>query len=112
MGENERMDDAGFTHEILKGLPTTMVPATLAARILGDFDRVAARPSKLTAMLARIGERLWPGAPVWQPASVLAFSLVIGLTAGAILPSPGTAAAVSDQVAVAALDATPDMDMD
>lgn len=112
MGENERKDDARFAQEILKVLPTMAVPAALQARILSDFDHVAARPGKRTGMLVRIGERLWPGVPVWQPASVLAFSLVIGLTAGAFLPSPGTTAAVSDQVVVAALDTTPDMDMD
>jgi hypothetical protein len=112
MSENERMDDASFTHEILKGLPTTAVPAALEARILGDFDRVAVRPGKLAAMLLHIGERVWPGAPVWQPASVLAVSLVMGLTAGAFLPSPVTGAPASDLVVVAALDNTPDMDMD
>ena len=112
MGENERTDDAGFTQEILKALPAVAVPAALEARILGDFDRMAARPGKLTAMLARIGERLWPGAPVWQPASVLAVSLVMGLTAGALLPSPGSGAPASDLVVVAALDNPPDIDLD
>jgi hypothetical protein len=112
MSENERMDDARFAQQILKLLPGAAVPAALEARILGDFDRVAVRPGKVTAMLARIGERLWPGVPVWQPASVLAVSLVMGLTAGALLPSPGTAAPASDLVVVAALDNPPDIDLD
>ncbi len=112
MGENERMDDAGFTHEILKALPAVTIPAALEARILGDFDRLGMRPGKLAGMLARIGERLWPGVPVWQPASVLAVSLVMGLTAGAFLPSPGSVTPASDLVVVAALDNTLDIDLD
>ena len=112
MSENERMDDAQFAQEILKALPAAAVPAVLEARILGDFDRVAMRPGKLAGVLARIGERLWPGVPVWQPASVLAVSLVMGLTAGALLPSPGTVVPASDLVVTAALDNPPDIDLD
>jgi len=112
MSENERMDDARFAQEILKVLPAAAVPAALEARILGDFDRMAVHSGKLAAMLARIGERLWPGVPVWQPASVLAVSLMIGLTAGAFLPAPGTGAPASDLVVAAALDNTADIEMD
>jgi small basic protein len=53
----------------------------------------------------RWGELLWPGAPVWQPVSALALSLVIGLTAGALVPAVAASSASSDQV-VAALDTT------
>lgn len=112
MGEKERMDDAGYAHEVLKGLPGIAVPASLGMRILADFDRVSAtRGSRLTPFLARFGERLWPGAPAWQPASVLAISLVVGLMAGAFIPSPTASNPASEQV-VAALDTTPEMDLD
>jgi hypothetical protein len=106
MRDNERTDDARFAEDILKGLPTAAVPAGLEARILADFDRV--RPGRRSAFLARLGERLWPGAPAWQPASVLALSLAIGLMAGTFVPSPTV---TTDQV-ITALDTTPDMDLD
>ncbi len=110
MVENKRIDDAEFAHEILKVLPTTAVPAALEARLLSDFDRLAGR-RRLPIRLAQLGERLWPGAPIWQPASVLALSLIIGLTAGAILPAAGIATTSSEQVLLAA-DTAPDLDLD
>ena len=65
MSDNERMDDAQFVHQILTSLPTTAVPAALEARLLADFDRLAAR----SGLWRRIGDRLWPGVPAWKPAS-------------------------------------------
>jgi hypothetical protein len=106
---SEDRNDAQFTQEIFRALPTTAVPAGLEARILADFDRVAVRRS---GWLARLGERLWPGAPAWQPASALALSLVIGLVAGGFMPSPRATGTNSDQVVTAALDAAPVMDYD
>jgi hypothetical protein len=84
------MDDKHFADKVLKGLPTVAVSQGLEARILADFDRLSARrPSGVLAMLSHgWSERLWPGAPVWQPISLLALSLIVGLTAGAFLPSP------------------------
>jgi hypothetical protein len=109
MNENERSDDVEFAHEILKSLPTVAVSAALQARILADFDRVAARHQ---SWFGRIGDRLWPGAPAWQPASVLALSLVVGLMAGVFVPSPAASISSSDQVVTAALDSAPVMDFD
>jgi hypothetical protein len=103
-------DDKGFVHDTLKSLPTTAVPAALEARILADFDRVAVR--RRSGLLARFGERLWPGAPAWQPASVLALSLIVGLTAGALLPATATTTAASGEQIVIASDTTPDLDLD
>ena len=114
MSESQRSGDAAYADAILKNLPATAVPAGLRLRILADFDRVVARrESGLAQRLAqRWGELLWPGAPVWQPASVLALSLVVGLTAGAFVPAVAGSSASSDQV-VAALDATTtDADLD
>ena len=107
MVDKLRMDDAAFADAILKSLPATAVPAGLQARILADFDRVAVRRmSGLARRFAqRWGELLWPGAPVWQPVSVLALSLAIGLTAGTFVPAYAVSSASSDQV-VAALDTT------
>lgn len=105
-------DDAEFAQEILKSLPTTAVPAALEARILADFDRVAAHRARRAGWFGRIGEKLWPGAPAWQPASVLALSLAIGLVAGGFVPSPTLSTTASDQVVTAALDSAPVMDFD
>lgn len=107
MVDKLRMDDAAFANAILKSLPVTAVPDRLQARLLADFDRVVVRrKSGLARRLAqRWGELLWPGAPVWQPVSALALSLVIGLTAGALVPAFAASSASSDQV-VAALDTT------
>lgn len=110
MAENEPMDDVRFAEEILKGLPTTAVPAALSARILADFDRVMA-PSRIRLVVGRIGERLWPGAPIWQPASILALSLAIGLMVGAFLPAPVTPLMKADQT-IAALDTASEVDLD
>ena len=99
------LDDAAFADKFLKALPTTAVSPSLEARILADFDHFAlGRQESWTARFAaRWAERLWPGAPLWQPASLLALSLVLGLTAGAFVPSQTVVATVSaDQTLVVA----------
>lgn len=114
MGEKQPMDDQAFADAVLKALPTTAVPAALEARILADFDRVAARPRPglMAYWLTGWVERLWPGAPAWQPASVLALSLVLGLTAGALVPSQAFARQASDQIMTIADISVPDTDVD
>jgi hypothetical protein len=111
MSKNQQ-NDAEFAQEILKFLPTVAVPAGLEARILADFDRVAAHRAGRAGWLGRIGEKLWPGAPAWQPASIFALSLAIGLVAGGFVPSPTVSITPSDQVVTAALDSAPVMDFD
>ncbi len=88
-------DDAVLVGKLLQALPSAAVSPALEARILADFDRLAfARSNGWMAHFAvRWGELLWPGAPLWQPVSLLALSLVVGLTAGAFVPS----ATASDQ---------------
>jgi hypothetical protein len=114
MGETEQMDDARFVDAILKSLPTMAVPAALEARILADFDHRAGR--RRFGILGRVGERLWPGAPAWQPASVLALSLAAGLMVGVFVPSPTTTTTVAttttESTAIAALDTVPEMGLD
>lgn len=115
MSDDRNIQDARFTDELLASLPTTPVPAALEARILADFDRVAVRraPGRLARMLQRWRDAVWPGAPVWKPASVLALSLAIGLMAGVLVPSSdlsGNSAAQADQQ-IAAGDAPPVVNM-
>lgn len=93
MNETERRDDRVFTDRMVTRLPSVAVPAGLEAKILADFDRIAARRrSGLAAVVGRIGALLWPGVPVWQPASVLGLSLALGLLMGVLLPSAGLTA--------------------
>lgn len=114
MAGKQPMDDKAFADAVLKALPTAAVPAALQARILADFDRVAARRRLGLRTIRVIGwvERLWPGVPAWQPASVLALSLVLGLTAGAFVPSQAFARQTSDQLVAIADIAAPDTDVD
>lgn len=82
-------DEAVFADDVLKALPSVAVPPELEARILADFDAVAAKraPGVFSRFMRRWRDMVWPGAPVWKPASVLALSLIVGLTAGAFVPA-------------------------
>ena len=115
MTEDRNYRDVRFAHEVLGSLPTTPVPARLEARILADFDRIAARraPGMLSRLFRRWRDAVWPGAPVWKPASVLALSLAIGLTAGVLVPSSELASNTTTQSdqQIAATDAPPVVNM-
>jgi hypothetical protein len=101
MVENERNDDARMTQQLLRSLATVAVPAALEQRILADFDRLAAR--RAIPAMHRIGAWLWPGVPAWAPASALVFSLIVGLAAGAVMPSMNLSQSSTDTV-IAAMD--------
>ena len=58
--------------------------AGLHQRVLADFDRLAARRG--TSWLRNVGDWIWPGATLWQPAAALALSLVIGVLVGDLMP--------------------------
>lgn len=110
MGE-DRTGEAAFADAALRTLPGVAVPRELEDRILADFDRIARRraPGALRRLLDRWRDAVWPGAPLWKPASVLVLSLLIGLTTGALVPSvdlSSSSSSSSDQVAAAADDAT------
>lgn len=97
-------DDKAFIDDLRDALPSVAVPAGLEARILADFDRLAVRRrSRLAGVFQAFADSLWPGAPFWQPAALLATSLMIGLAAGAFVPAQtsASAAAASDQTLVA-----------
>jgi len=65
--------------------PAPSVPRTLELRILADFDRVMARWTFTKALRGAL-DRVWPGAPLWQPACAFALSLMIGLGVAAFAP--------------------------
>jgi len=104
------IDDAAFAAEVLGRVPTTAVPPALEARVLADFDRIAAvhRHGLVWRLAARWRDRLWPGAPVWQPATLLAASLAVGLVAGALVPLTGLSGmtASSTEQTLSAMDTT------
>lgn len=116
--QDEQNDaDAAFAVRALSLLADEPVSSDLTARILDDFDRVAtAQPAlglRLAHRLRALGDLLWPGAPLWQPASVLAFSLILGLAAGLLLPSSALAAGDATQLASASvsLETPPSLDL-
>lgn len=106
MGNTEQ--EAMWIERALETLPSVPVPAALEMRVLGDFDRVAARRSAgLAGLLDRLRDAVWPGAPVWRPAAILAAALVIGVTAGVVVPLEDEMSEGSEQTASIRLDTPP-----
>jgi len=108
--ENFQDDDAVWMTERLKALPTVPVPSALQKSILASFDAVAAR--RRSSVFARFRDVVWPGAPVWRPATALALSLVIGVAAGTLVPLEGAMADNNEQTVSVALDTPPAFDLD
>jgi hypothetical protein len=107
-------NDREFADGVMKTLPSVAVPASLEARILADFDTVVARLSRRRGRLMnRWRDVVWPGAPMWKPASIFAISLLAGLAAGAMVPStdlPGTTSAQT-QTTASTDEPSPALDM-
>jgi len=117
MSDESTTEDARFADEVLARLPTTPVPPALEARILADFDHVAAAraPGAVARLVRRWQALIWPGAPAWKPASALALSLIVGMMAGVLVPSsdlakPASSASQADQQ-TASGDAPPIVNM-
>jgi hypothetical protein len=111
MGDNR--NDAEFVADLMQRLPSTPVAASLEARILDDFDRLAAKraPGALMRRLLRWRDAVWPGAPLWQPASLLALSLLIGLMAGALVPASSLSTGTTADQTLTADDTTAAFDL-
>ncbi len=106
MGNTEQ--DAMWVERTLEILPSVPVPAALERRILGDFDRVAARRGAgLAGVFDALRDAVWPGAPVWRPAAILAAALVVGVTVGVVVPLEDEMAEGSEQTASITLDTPP-----
>jgi len=108
--------DAAFVSRMMAVLPAETAPGTLEACILADFDAaLARRRNSLRFSAVKLAERLrdmvWPGAPVWTPASALALSLLIGLAAGAFVPSASVETDNPNQVLTVAFDKTPSLNL-
>jgi|WetSurMetagenome_2_1015567.scaffolds.fasta_scaffold323395_2 hypothetical protein len=106
----DRMDDREFVETALRALPSVAVPVALETRLLAGFDALAAKRAARAGWLRRWRDIMWPGAPLWKPASVLALSLLIGLSAGTLMPTANQVSAPSEQT-LAALDSAPVLDL-
>ncbi len=115
MDVNE-MDDATLDR-LLDKAERPVATAMLERRILADFDRVRMHANRQNAQsrwsfakaLSRVGDVVWPGGPVWQPAGAFAIALLIGL--GIATFAPFDVAQQDDPTAnVFALDGSPDVD--
>lgn len=109
-------DDAVWFDALVESQPTVPVSASLEARVLASFDDVTARrQAGFGGSIRRLGElfrdTVWPGAPAWQPASVLALSLIVGILAGNYLPLGDLTNDQSEQTASVALDTPPTFDL-
>ena len=104
--------DAEFADRTLGALPRTQVPDALRARIMADFDTVAAkRRAGLLYELRVLAGTIWPGAPLWKPGAVFAASLLCGLAAGAFVPVLQPAQDDSASLRQQWADASPALDM-
>ncbi len=113
MGDIDNRKDTEFAADLIGRLPTAAVSAALQARILADFDRVVAEraPGALGRLLGRWRDAVWPGAPVWQPASLLALSLAIGLMAGTLVPSSTFSTSTASDQTLTAVETAPALDL-
>jgi hypothetical protein len=89
---NAALADASGLDRTLDRLPTEDIPSGLRARILAAYDEAVMRRAggpfgSIPAALGRLRDAIWPGAPLWQPASAFALSLAIGLAMGLLVPS-------------------------
>ena len=106
-------EDAVWLDDVLKVLPTVPVPAALQENILSSFDAVVTRrDAGFVGAMRRLAAAIWPGAPAWRPAAALAFSLLIGVMAGTLMPLEDAIADSNEQAASVALDAPPAFDLD
>jgi hypothetical protein len=78
------MDEtAKFVTRALARLPEPVPPPGLNRALLAAYD---ARPAR-RGLWAGLCEIVWPGAPLWAPASAFAAALLLGVTLGAVLPT-------------------------
>src|SRR5262249_25012767 len=64
------LEDAAVLDAALDNMAPVGVAASLSARLMAQFDAIAARPS-VRRFIARLSEAVWPGAPLWQPSAAL-----------------------------------------
>ena len=85
------ISDQAFTDRAFKRLPPVAPAPGLEAALLAAYDawqagRPAGRWAAWKAGWHRFFETVWPGVPVWAPASALAVAVLVGAGLGTALP--------------------------
>ena len=88
----DESSDQTFANHALNRLPAEVPPPGFEAALLAAYDAWnAGRPqgcwAAFRAASRQFSESIWPGAPVWAPASAFAFALLMGAGLGVALPS-------------------------
>jgi len=84
--------DQAFANRVVKRLPLTPPSAGFEAALLAAYDAWNAERGNGSwaawkVGLRRFSETIWPGAPIWAPASALAAALLVGAGVGAAWPA-------------------------
>ena len=87
----DESSDRIFANRALSRLPAEVPPPGFQAALLTSYDawnarRPEGRWAALSAGLRQFSNSIWPGAPLWVPASAFACALVLGAGLGAALP--------------------------
>ena len=110
----ELQKDEEALDRILATLEAPEWPQALADQILGDFDAQLHRNTRIgvrvRALTERLGHAVWPGVPLWQPVAAVGFSILFGLTVGALVPADQPVQETDVTLATSPLDmnASPD----
>ena len=83
--------DPTFANRVLIRLPAEVPSPSFQAALLEAYDvwnarRPEGRWAALHAGLGHFSNAIWPGAPLWAPASAFALALVLGTGLGIALP--------------------------
>jgi hypothetical protein len=85
--------DQAFADRAVKRLPLVPPSAGFEAALLAAYDawnaerRNGSWAAAWKMGLRRFSETIWPGAPIWAPASALAAALLVGAGIGAAWPA-------------------------
>jgi hypothetical protein len=84
--------DRDFADRAVRRLGQPSVPAGMEAALLAAYDQWNAKRgtsfgSGWKAALVVASDVIWPGAPLWAPASALAVALLVGAGLGVALPA-------------------------
>lgn len=88
-GENA---DRDFVDRALRQLPRPIPSPGFEAALMAGYDAWNAERNKgvwaaIRASARGFSEVIWPGAPLWVPASALAAALLVGAGVGTALPA-------------------------
>ena len=88
----DESSDRTFADRAFQRLPAGVPSPGFDAALLAAYDawnarRAEGRWAAFRAGLGKFSESVWPGAPVWAPASAFAVALLMGASLGATLPS-------------------------